>query len=115
MERSWAKSSAAKIRPERVVFWLDDDEVVEVQIWGREMSDLADSIRARREMGGRGSGERQGEGGAVERVWAITSVMKVKSEGELTFGTTRVVRLGDLSCGRWESISFELRFYKEGL
>lgn len=97
MERSWAKSSAAKIRPERFVRLLEVVVVVgmEVQIWGRDMRDLADSIRARMEIGGR----EWMVGEVVERVWVITSVMKVRSEGELTLGITRVVRLGDFSYG----------------
>lgn len=50
---------------------------------------FADSIKARRRIG-------FGEDGVwrVGRVWRITSVMKCRSEGEFTFGTTIVSRLG---------------------
>lgn len=55
--------------------------------------DLADSTRARREIGGLFSF--CCSGGNVESVWLITSVTNVRSEAEFTFGITRVVRLGD--------------------
>lgn len=43
--------------------------------------------------------EEAGRGlGRVESVWETTSVMKWRSDGDCTLGTTRVVRLGDLSC-----------------
>lgn len=82
--RSRAKSSAAKISPWR--------RGVEAQIWDRLVRDLADSIRARIDIG------------VVlsccccccwEMVCDTTSVTKVRSEGVLTLGMTSVVRLGD--------------------
>lgn len=82
--RSRAKSSAAKIRP-----WRRGEEE---QIWVRFVSDLADSMRARREIGGRA-----GLCGCWDKVCEITSVTKVRSDGVFTLGITIVLRLGDWS------------------
>ena len=84
--RSRAKSSAAKIRPDR--------RGVEVQIRERLVIDLAVSIRAIRDMDWSWRGLEE----AVESVWLMTSVMKVRSEADSTLGITRLERLGDWSC-----------------
>ena len=86
MERSRAKSSAAKIRPER---W---GEARQMEV--RSVRALADSIRAIIEGGGRGGSEV-----VVVRVWRITSVMKWRSEAEFTLGTTMASTLGARSSG----------------
>lgn len=87
-ERSRAKSSAAKIRPERYG--------VLVQMEGREVSALADSIRARIFKGGfwkslSGFGD---EGCRAGRMCWITSVTKWRSAALLTFGITKASRWG---------------------
>lgn len=81
--RSRAKSSAAKIRPWR--------RGVAAQIWVRFVRDLADSTRAKREIGGLGVSV----WGCWDSVWFITSETKVRSEAEFTFGMTIVERFGD--------------------
>jgi len=81
MERSRAKSSAAKIRPER---W---GEARQMEV--RSVRALADSISPMIEGGDRGGSE-----AVAARVWRITSVMKWRSAAEFTFGTTMASRLG---------------------
>ena len=71
---------------------------MEAQIWVRFVSDLADSIRARMEIGGLGLLLWSWEWACWDRVCVITSVTKVRSDGLLTFGRTIVLRLGDWSC-----------------
>lgn len=83
MERSRAKSSAAKMRPER---WGEARQMVLMSVRAR-----ADSIRAIIDGGVRGEAD-------FERVCLITSVTKWRSEAELTLGTTMVSRLGACSC-----------------
>ena len=101
--RSRAKSSAAKMRPWRRR--LSEGVVVVVVVGAvvislRLVRDLALSIRASREIGGR---ERAWGGVDVSvracscKVWLITSETNVKSDAELTLGMTMVVRFGDLS------------------
>lgn len=85
MLRSRAKSSAANMRPDR--------RGLALHIWSSEERERADSMSARMETDEVGRGL-----GRVESVWLTTSVMKWRSEGDWTLGTTRVVRLGDLSC-----------------
>ena len=69
---------------------------MEVQIAGREVMESADSMRARSLMGDWVVDD--GEDGCRSgRVCRITSVMKCRSDGELTLGITRASRLGDLS------------------
>ena len=59
---------------------------------------LADSMRARMFRGGGKWGVGVGVVGCRDgRVWRITSVMKWRSEGEFTLGTTMVSRFGALS------------------
>lgn len=83
--RSRAKSSAANIKP-----WSSGEAA---QISDRFVRDLADSMRAKSEIGGLLSGD-----GSWDKVWLITSVTNVRSEAELTLGMTIVVRFGDCSC-----------------
>lgn len=86
-ERSRAKSSAAKMRPERYG--------VALHILERSDSALADSISARMFIGGVSGGEGGGVDGCLEgRVCRITSATKCKSDAEFTLGTTRVSRFG---------------------
>ena len=89
-DRSRAKSSAANIRPERYG--------VALQILERSVRALADSTRASILMGGISGLETAGElecrDGSVCR---ITSVIKCRSEAELTFGTTMVSTFGAFS------------------
>lgn len=66
---------------------------MEAHIWVRLVKDLADSTRARREIGGRE--EASWDWGCWERVWVMTSLTNVRSEAEFTFGMTTVLRLGD--------------------
>ena len=89
-ERSRAKSSAAKMRPERYG--------VALHILERSDSALADSIRAKIFIGGDlGCDEGEVDGCLEGRVCRITSVTKCKSDAELTLGTTKVSRFGALS------------------
>ncbi len=89
-ERSRAKSSAAKMRPERYG--------VALHMLERSDSALADSIRARIFIGGSLGGDDGGLDGCLKgRVCRITSVTKCRSDAEFTFGTTRVSRFGALS------------------
>lgn len=89
-ERSRAKSSAAKIRPERYG--------VALHILERSESALADSMRARMFIGGVSWGDEDGEDGCLEgRVCRMTSVTKCKSDAEFTFGMTNVSRFVALS------------------
>lgn len=85
-ERSRAKSSAAKMRPER---YGDAAQMEE-----RAMSDFADSMSAMIERGFSEDEEEWRDG----RVCFITSVTKWRSAAEFTFGTMIVSRLGALSC-----------------
>lgn len=82
MERSSAKSSAAKMRPER---WGEARQMVLMSVRAR-----ADSMRAMIDGGFRGEVD-------FERVCLITSVTKWRSDAELTLGTTMVSRLGACS------------------
>ena len=80
--RSNAKSSAANISPCR--------RGVARQISLRLVIDRADSTSARIE-----SEFLRWAKASLPRVCAMTSVMKVRSDAEWTFGTTRVVKFGD--------------------
>lgn len=82
MERSRAKSSAANMRPDRC------GEARQMLLMS--VSARADSMRAIMDGGFR-------EEVDLDRVCLITSVTKWRSEGELTFGTTMVSRLGACS------------------
>ena len=89
-ERSRAKSSAAKMRPERYG--------VALHILERSESALADSTRARMFIGGVFGADEGGEDGCLEgRLCRITSVTKCKSDAEFTLGMTMVSRFGALS------------------
>lgn len=99
--RSRAKSSAANIRPCK--------RGDAAQIWDRFMSDLADSTSASSEIGGRVSAA-EDEVCCCANVWDTTSVTKVKSEAELTFGITIVVKLGDWSCALVSSFLLASRY-----
>ena len=64
----------------------------------RSITALADSIRARILIGGLCASDNIEELGCCDdSVCRITSVMKCKSEAELTLGTTIVSRFGALS------------------
>ena len=78
-ERSSAKSSAAKQRPER------RPGAAEAML-ERFESERADSMRARMEMGWLWE---------LGRECAITSAMKVRSEADSVFGSMIVVRFAD--------------------
>ena len=91
-ERSRAKSSAAKTRPER------RGEAAEME-WRLERA-LADSISASILMGWGSEG-----GGSPfwgERWCARKSVTQWRSDAEFTFGTTMVSRCGALHCRVFE-------------
>lgn len=76
---------------------------MEEHIAVRSVRALADSIRAMSRRGGCEGVEEDVEGFGSHgcrsgRVCRITSVMKCRSDEELTLGTTRASRLGALSC-----------------
>ena len=100
MDRSKAKSSAAKIRP--------DKYGEEAHMEDRSMRALADSIKASRRRGldllmsvtvflVTRLAEGRVAGCLVGRVWRITSVTKDRSEADLTLGITMASRFGALS------------------
>ena len=88
-DRSRAKSSAAKMRPERYG--------VALQMLERSDSALADSIKARILMDGASEYEPGEDGCRDGRVCLITSVTKCRSDAEFTLGITMASIFGALS------------------